>query len=166
MPSAIAKIEKEWKSITNNYPFEYTFLDQTITKMYEADRRWQRIIQASSFFAILIACMGLFGLSAINAINRAKEISIRKVLGASLKDIVSALSKSFLMMVTISILIAVPVAWWMMNKWLEDFAYRIDISWWMFLVVGLAALSIAMATVSYQAIKAALANPVKSLRSE
>jgi putative ABC transport system permease protein len=166
MQQAISKIEKEWKDITNNYPFEYTFLDQTITKMYEADLRWQKAIQASCFFAIFIACMGLFGLSAINAINRTKEIGIRKVLGASVKDIVTTLSSSFLIMVALSIIIATPMAWWMMNKWLEDFAYRINISWWMFAFVGATALLIAFATVSFQAIKAAMANPVKSLRTE
>ncbi len=166
MQTAIPKIEKEWKSITNNYPFEYTFLDQTIAKMYEADMRWQKTIQASCFFAILIACMGLFGLSAINAINRTKEVGIRKVLGANVKEIVTTLSSSFLIMVLTSIVIATPLAWWIMNKWLEDFAYRIDISWWMFAVVGAIALLIALATVSFQAIKAAIANPVDSLRTE
>jgi len=162
---AISKIEKEWKSITD-YPFEYTFLDQTIKKMYDADLRWQKTIQASSFFAIFIACMGLFGLSAINAINRTKEVGIRKVLGASVKEIVVTLSSNFLIMVAIAIFIATPLAWWIMNKWLEDFAYRIHISWWMFVLVGASAILIAFATVSFQAIKAALMNPVKSLRSE
>jgi putative ABC transport system permease protein len=166
MQQAIAAIEKEWKSISNNYPFEYTFLDQTITKMYEADMRWQKAIQTSCFFAIFIACMGLFGLSAINAINRTKEIGIRKVLGASVKDIVSSLSAGFLLMVLLSIIIATPIAWWIMNKWLEDFDYRINIGWWMFAVVGTIALVIAFATISIQAIKAAIANPVKSLRNE
>ncbi|HLY69658.1 MAG TPA: ABC transporter permease [Puia sp.] len=166
MQPAISKIENEWKTITHNYPFEYTFLDQTIAKMYEPDDRWQKTIQASCFFAILIACMGLFGLSAINAINRTKEIGIRKVLGASVKDIVTTLSSSFLIMVIISIVIATPFAWWLMNKWLEDFAYRINISWWMFLVVGITAVIIALGTISFQAIRAALANPVKNLRTE
>src|SRR3984885_827841 len=101
--------------------------------MYESNNRWQKTIQVSCFFAILIACMGLFGLSAINAINRTKEIGIRKVLGASVRDIVTTLSSSFLVMVIISIVIATPLAWLLMNKWLEDFAYRIDIRWWMFL---------------------------------
>jgi len=166
MQPTIAKIEKEWKLITNNYPFEYKFLDQSITKMYESDMRWQKTIQASCFFALLIACMGLFGLSAINASNRTKEIGIRKVLGASIKDIVSSLSLRFLLMVILAIVIASPAAWWIMNKWLEDFAYRIDISWWMFAIVGFIALIIALCTVSFQAIKAALANPVESLRTE
>lgn len=162
----IAKIEKEWKDITHNYPFEYTFLDQSITQMYEPEMQWQKIIQASCFFAILIACMGLFGLSAINAMNRTKEIGIRKVLGASVRDIVTALSKSFIIMIAIAICIATPVAWWLMNKWLQDFAYRIDLSWWIFLVVGLGALLIALLTVIFQAVKAAAANPVESLRAE
>jgi len=162
----IAKIEKEWKDIAQNYPFQYTFLDQTIAKMYEPEMRWQKIIQASCFFAVFIACMGLFGLSAINAMNRTKEIGIRKVLGASVQDIVTILSKNFLLMIAVAICIAAPVAWWLMNKWLEDFAYRINISWWMFAVIGLAALVIALSTVIFQAVKAANANPVDSLRAE
>ncbi|MES1222756.1 MAG: FtsX-like permease family protein, partial [Bacteroidota bacterium] len=165
MQQAISKIEKEWKDISGNYPFEYTFLDQTIAKMYEADKRWQKTMAASCFFAIFIACMGLFGLSAINAVNRTKEIGIRKVLGASVKDIVASLSTSFVFMIAIAILLATPIAWWIMNKWLEDFAYRIQISWWMFAVTGLIALFIALAAVSYHAIKAAMANPVKALRA-
>jgi putative ABC transport system permease protein len=164
MQPAISNIEKEWKEITSNYPFEYTFLDQTIAKMYEEDTRWQTIIQASCFFAILIACLGLFGLSAINAINRNKEIGIRKVLGASIADIVSILSKKFILWVGASVVIAIPFAGWMMNKWLEEFAYRIRISWWMFVLVGIMALAIAFFTISYQAIKAAVRNPVWSLR--
>lgn len=162
----LAKIEKEWKDITQNYPFEYTFLDQTIAKMYESEMRWQNVIQASCFFAVFIACMGLFGLSAINAMNRTKEIGIRKVLGASVQDIVTILSKSFVVMIAVSICIATPVAWWLMNKWLEDFAYRINISWWMFAVIGVAALVIALSTVIFQAVKAANTNPADSLRAE
>jgi putative ABC transport system permease protein len=163
---AIEKIQKQWKSITNNYPFEYTFLDQTITKMYEADLIWQKTIQSSCFFAIFIACMGLFGLSAINAINRTREIGIRKVLGAGVGDLVGTLSKSFLAMIVIAILIAIPFSWWIMNAWLGDFAYRITITWWMFALVGCSAIAIAWVTVSFQAVKAALANPVNSLRSD
>jgi putative ABC transport system permease protein len=165
MQPAIAKIEKEWKSATS-LPFEYTFLDQTISKMYEPEIRWRNTIQSSCFFAIFIACMGLFGLSAINAVNRMKEIGIRKILGASVGNIVTKLSSDFLWMVAISILIATPISFWIMNKWLEDFAYRITVSWWMIAVVGLLALFIALATVSLQAVKAAVANPVKSLRTE
>ena len=166
MPHAIVEIEKEWKQLTNNYPFEYTFLDQNIAQMYEAESRWQKTIQASCFFAILIACMGLFGLSAINAVNRTKEIGIRKILGADIKDIVGTLSAHFFLLVIISILIATPIAWWIMNSWLKDFAYRIQLSWWMFAIVGITALLIALITISIQAIKAAVANPVDSLRTE
>ncbi|MEO7120941.1 MAG: ABC transporter permease [Ginsengibacter sp.] len=166
MRSTISKLEKEWKDISGNYPFEYTFLDESVAAMYKADMSWEKIIQASCFFAIFIACMGLFGLSAINAINRTKEIGIRKVLGASVKDIIATLSSGFVAMIAIAIVIAIPIALWITNKWLEDFAYRINITWWMFAVAGILAVLIALATVSFQAIKAAIANPVKSLRSE
>jgi putative ABC transport system permease protein len=166
MQNAIAKLQKEWKQITNNYPFEYTFLDQSIAKMYESDKRWQNIIQAACFFAIFIACLGLFGLSSINAVNRTKEIGIRKVLGANIKDVVTALSSGFIMMFIIAIVIAAPLGYWIMNNWLKDFAYRINISWWMFISVGFIALIIAFSAVSFQAVKAAVANPIKSLRTE
>ena len=119
MQKVIAALQKQWKEISDNYPFEYTFLDQSIAKMYDADMRWQKIIEAACFFAIFIACMGLFGLSAINAVNRTKEIGIRKVLGATIKDIVATLSYGFITMIVISVLIAVPVASWTMNKWLK-----------------------------------------------
>ncbi len=165
IPSAIAGIQKEWKSFTN-YPFEYTFLDDTINKMYESDMRWQKTIQFSCFFAIFIACMGLFGLSAVNAINRTKEIGIRKVLGASVREITLTLSSGFIRMVTIAILVATPLSYWIMNKWLEDFAYRIDISWWMFVAVGIIAFIVALAATSFQTIKAAVVNPIESLRAE
>ncbi|MGN6601463.1 MAG: ABC transporter permease [Ginsengibacter sp.] len=166
MQNVIAALQKQWKGISDNYPFDYTFLDQDIAKMYDADMRWQRIIQASCFFAIFIACMGLFGLSAINAINRTKEIGIRKVLGATVKDIVATLSSSFIAMIAISVVIAIPLASWIMNKWLDDFAYRISITWWMFAIAGIVALLIAFLAISFQAIKAARGNPVESLKSE
>ena len=166
MQNTIAKLQKEWKQISGNYPFEYTFIDQSIAKMYEADKRWQSIIQAACFFAIFIACLGLFGLSSINAVNRRKEIGIRKVLGASIKDIVAALSSGFVITFIIAIIIAIPLAYWIMSNWLHDFAYRINLNWWLFLIVALTAISIALIAVSIQAIKAAIANPVDSLRSE
>ncbi len=166
MQSVIASLQKQWKQLSDNYPFEYTFLDQSIVKMYDADMRWQKIIQASCFFAIFIACLGLFGLSAINAANRTKEIGIRKVLGATVKDIVAILSSGFISTFLIAIIIATPLAYWIMNKWLQDFAYRININWEIFLFAGLTALSIALITVSFQSIKAAIANPVESLRTE
>ncbi len=165
LPTAISEIGKEWKSFTN-YPFEYTFLDDTINKMYESDLRWEKTIQFSCFFAIFIACMGLFGLSAVNAINRTKEIGIRKVLGASVSEITVTLSSGFMKMVMVAIIIATPLSYWIMNKWLEDFAYRIDISWWMFAAVGVIAFIVALTATSFQTIKAAVVNPVESLRSE
>jgi putative ABC transport system permease protein len=165
IPQAISAINAEWKKITA-YPLEYSFLDETISKMYESDKRWQKTIQASCFFAIFIACMGLFGLSAINAINRTKEIGIRKVLGASVKDIVTTLSSGFVLLVTIAIIVATPLTYWIMSRWLEDFAYRINISWWMFAAAGAIAFVIAIATTSFQTIKAAVVNPVDSLRTE
>ena len=165
IPKAIAGIGKEWKSFTD-YPFEFTFLDDTINKMYESDTRWEKTIQFSCFFAIFIACMGLFGLSAVNAINRTKEIGIRKVLGASVREITITLSSGFMKMVTIAIIIATPLSYWIMNKWLEDFSYRIDISWWMFVAVGITAFIIALTATSFQTIKAAVVNPVESLRAE
>ncbi len=166
MPAMIAAFESEWKQATNNYPFSYSFLDAAIAQMYESDMRWQRAMRAASFFAILIACMGLFGLSAITAVNRTKEIGIRKILGASVRDLVTMLASGFAGMVGVSILIAIPLAWWLMNRWLEDFAYRIEIRWWMFAAVGVMALIVALATMSFQVLRAARANPVDALRSE
>lgn len=166
MRAVIAAMGSEWRRVTNNYPFEYSFLDESIAQMYAADLRWQKATTISCFFAILIACMGLFGLAAINAVNRTREIGIRKVLGAGMGDLVALLSLGFLRLVFVSILLAVPLAWWMMNRWLEDFAFRIDIRWWMFVVVGATALTIALATVSLQVWRAALANPVDALRAE
>ena len=166
MQNTIANLQKQWKQITNNYPFEYTFLDQSIAKMYEADKRWQSIIQAACYFAMFIACLGLFGLAAINAVNRTKEIGIRKVLGADIKNVVAELSSGFIITFIIAIAIAIPLAYWIMSNWLQNFAYRIHLNWWIFIVVSLVALSIALVTVSIQAIRAAMANPVKSLRTE
>ena len=166
MPQAIAGLKKEWKEVTGDYPFDYTFLDEQVAQMYKSDARWQTTIQVSCFFALFIACMGLFGLSAVNAINRTKEVGIRKVLGATVQNIVTSLSSRFAGMVTLSLLIAIPLSWWLMNKWLDDFAYHIEIQWWMFALIGALAMLTALVTVSFNAIRAALANPVDSLRSE
>ncbi|HVV73189.1 MAG TPA: FtsX-like permease family protein, partial [Verrucomicrobiae bacterium] len=166
MPATIAALGAEWKRITSNYPFEYTFADELIAKMSEADERWQKAMTASCGFAILIACMGLFGLAAINVVNRTREIGIRKVLGASIRDLLELLSLGFLRLVFVAILVAVPLAWWIMNHWLEDFAYRIEIRWWMFAGVGIVAMVIALATVTSQVWRAARANPVEALRAE
>jgi putative ABC transport system permease protein len=166
IPATIAALQKGWKAITTEYPLEYSFLDQDIAHLYEAEMRWQKAVRAAGLFAILIACMGLFGLSAINAVNRTKEIGIRKVLGASVADLVATLSAGSLRMVFLSVLFATPLAWWLMNRWLEDFAYRIEVSWWMFAAVGAMALLVALVTMSFQVLRAARANPVEALRSE
>jgi len=166
LPQAMAALQKEWRSVTGNYPFDYTFLDQQMAAMYEANVRWQKTIQGSCFFALFIACMGLFGLSAVNASNRTREIGIRKVLGATVRGLVTTLCSQFVVLVGISLLIAIPLSWWLLNKWLEDFAYHIDIQWWMFTLVGVVAIATALVTVSFQSVKAAMANPVDSLRTE
>ncbi|HEY2349681.1 MAG TPA: FtsX-like permease family protein, partial [Puia sp.] len=147
-------------------PFSFTFMDNDFDKLYHAEQQTGRIFITFAVFAILIACLGLFGLVTYAAEQRTKEIGIRKVLGASVRGIVGLLSRDFTMLVGIAALIAFPVSWWALYKWLETFAYRTEISWWIFLVAGAVALAIALLTVSIQTIRAALANPVKSLRSE
>jgi putative ABC transport system permease protein len=166
MQPTIAALQTAWKGITNNYPFEYTFLDQSIARMYEADMRWRKSVQISGAFAILIACLGLFGLSAISVANRKKEIGIRKVLGATVGDLAVSLSAGFLVMILVAFAIAAPVAGWLMNRWLQGYAARIDIGWWMYALVGLVVLAVALGTVSFQVWKAARANPVDSLRAD
>lgn len=162
----LAKIETLWHKDLPDTPFEYLFLDNEVQKQYETEITLSRIINSFTLMAILISCLGLFGLAAFSAEQRNKEIGIRKVLGASVTGIVQLLSKDFLKLVLIAIVIATPIAWWAMNKWLQAFAYRIHISWWMFAIAGLVAIFIALMAVSFQAIKAAIANPVKSLRTE
>ena len=141
-------------------------MDDLFNKTYAAEQKTGTILNIFAILTIFVACLGLFGLATYTAEQRKKEIGIRKVLGASVTQVTQMLSKQFLKLVLISSLIAFPVAWWGMNKWLQNFAYRIDISWWVFAIAGLAALVIALLTVSFQAIKAAVANPVKSLRTE
>jgi len=147
-------------------PFSYSFMDEDFNKLYSNEQRTAKLFISFAILAILIACLGLFGLITYAAEQRVKEIGIRKVLGASVGNISGMLSKDFLKLVLISAAIAFPVAWWAMHKWLEDFAYRVSIGWWVFAIAGVLALIIALATVSFQAIKAALANPVRSLRTE
>jgi len=162
----LSKIEALWHKDFPSAPFDYKFLDQEVQKQYETEITLSKIINSFTIMAILISCLGLFGLAAFSAEQRKKEIGVRKVLGASVSGLVGLLSKDFLKLVGIAILIATPVAWWAMNKWLQAFAYRVDISWWMFALAGCVAVIIAMITVSFQAIRAAIANPVKSLRTE
>jgi putative ABC transport system permease protein len=162
----ISQIESRWKTLAPGMPFSYRFLSDSFDEMYRSEQRAGTIALVFAMLAILIACLGLFGLATYMAEQRNKEIGIRKVLGASVGNVVTLLSKDFLVLVFIASILAFPVAWWAMNQWLRDFAYRIDISIWVFLVSGIAALLIALLTVSFKAIKAAIANPVKSLRTE
>jgi ABC-type antimicrobial peptide transport system permease subunit len=164
--AGIQKMESSWKSTYPDAPFEYTFYDDMIENYYESERTLSKIINLATAVAILISCLGLFGLAALTAYQRTKEIGIRKVLGASVYGIVGLLSTDFLLLVFIALLIASPIAWYFMEQWLNNFVYRITISWWSFMLAGGLALLIALVTVSYQSIKAALMNPVKSLRFE
>jgi putative ABC transport system permease protein len=163
---ALASISSIWKSFSPNQPFRYTFMDESFANMYTDVQHTARIFTSFAVFAILVACLGLFALSAFMAEQRTKEIGIRKVLGASSTGIVAMLSGNFVKLIILSIIIASPIAWWAMTVWLQDFAYKITIGWWFFVISGLAALLIALLTVSFQAIRAALTNPVKSLRAE
>jgi len=162
----LAGIEKSWKKINPHSPFQYSFLDKDFQRNYEKEERTSQLIKYAAIIAILIACLGLFGLATFTAEQRTKEIGIRKVLGASVFGITSLLSKDFIKLILLSILIASPIAWLAMNKWLENFVYKTDVSWWMFAATGLLSILIALITISFQAIKAAMANPVKSLRTE
>ena len=164
--TAIQKMEKLWKQTYPDAPFEYKFYDDMIAQYYESERRMTQIINLSTGIAILISCLGLFGLATLTAFQRTKEIGVRKVLGASIASIVGMLSKDFVLLVIIALVIASPIAWYFMNQWLADFAYHVDISWWVFALAGITALAIALLTVGYQSVKAALMNPVESLRSE
>ncbi|CCH51909.1 Macrolide export ATP-binding/permease protein macB [Fibrisoma limi BUZ 3] len=166
VPAALAYVRETYEAVNPSQPFEYAFLDQTFAEQYRSDERKGGLFLGFSGIAIFIACLGLFGLATFTAEQRTKEIGVRKVLGASVASIVTLLSKDFLKLVLIAIAIASPVAWWGMNQWLSDFAYKIAIEWWVFVLAGALAISIALLTVSFQSIKAALMNPVKSLRSE
>ncbi|HEY8927972.1 MAG TPA: FtsX-like permease family protein [Mucilaginibacter sp.] len=163
---AIAAVEKQFKQYNGQYPFSYAFLDDIFDSIYQNEQRQGTLFTYFAGIAIFISCLGLLGLAAYTAQVRTREIGVRKVLGASVSGIVSLLAKDFVKLVLIAILIATPVAWFAMHKWLEDFAYRISISLWMFVAAGGTAIIIAFITISFQSVKAALANPVKSLRSE
>lgn len=162
----VSQVEALWKRMAPGQPFNYQFMDEDFDNQYRSEQRVGQIFITFAVISIIIGCLGLFGLSAYTAERRTKEIGVRKVLGASVANIVGLLSKDFIKLVLISILIGSPIAWYAMNRWLQDFAYHIDIAWWMFAVAGLLAVIIALLTVSFQSIKAALMNPVKSLRSE
>ncbi|MCY7358544.1 MAG: ABC transporter permease [Rudanella sp.] len=164
--SAIADLKRLTDQFNPGYPFEYRFLDDAYQRLYHAEQQVGMLINYFGILAILISCLGLFGLVTFTAEQRTKEIGVRKVLGASVTSIVTLLSKDFLKLVLIAIVVASPIAWWAMNRWLQDFAYKIDIEWWVFALAGGLAMSVALLTVSFQSVKAALMNPVKSLRSE
>jgi putative ABC transport system permease protein len=166
LPGLLSNIQKTWRSFVPARPFNYSFLDNEYDAMYRTEQKSGALMSLFCGVAILITCLGLLGLMTFIVANRTKEIGIRKILGASVVSITAMLSKDFLKLVVIAIVIASPVAWYFMNHWLLDFAYRINISWYVFLVTGIAALLIAFITISFQSIKAAIANPVKSLRTE
>jgi putative ABC transport system permease protein len=166
LETALSNIGAAWKKLNAGEPFEYSFLDQDFQKNYIAEDRLASIIRYFTIVAIFISCLGLFGLATFTAEQRTKEIGIRKVLGANVTGLVALLSKDFLILVCIALLIASPIGWYFMHQWLQDFAYRVDISWWIFVVAGFFALLIAFITISIQAVRAATANPVKNLRTE
>jgi putative ABC transport system permease protein len=166
LPATIKAIEIKWNQIIPNRPFEYTFLDDFLDKQYRAEDNFGNLFFNFAMLAIFISCLGLLGLSSYNTILRTKEIGVRKILGGSISSIVNLLSVEFMRLVLIAFAIAVPVAWYGMSKWLLEFPYRTNVSWWVFALAGLTSLLIAFITISFQAIKAAMANPVKSLRTE
>jgi putative ABC transport system permease protein len=164
--SLLAAVGSAWKKALPSIPFEYSFLDQELEKQYKEESTLRKIANLFTLLAIIISCLGLFGLAMFTAQQRIKEIGVRKVLGASVTGIITMLSRDFLKLVLLSIIIASPIAWWAMNKWLSEFTYKLPLSWWTFVLAGAMAIIIAFITVSFQAIKAAIANPVRSLRSE
>jgi ABC-type antimicrobial peptide transport system permease subunit len=166
LSSRLAKVEAVMKANNPGFPFDYQFADEQFDRLFRGESRLGELAGVFAGLAILISCLGLFGLAAYTAERRTKELGIRKVLGASVANLATLLSKEFLQLVVISCLIAFPLAWWMMNGWLAEYPYRTVIHWWVFGIAGIAALSIAMLTVSSQAVRAALSNPVETLRSE
>jgi putative ABC transport system permease protein len=163
---ALAAIQKAWRNVAPGIPMKFSFLDEDISDYYKSEQTWSNIIAWAGGISILLACMGLLGLAALAAVNRIKEIGVRKVLGASIRDIIALLSKDFLKLIVIAFIIASPVAYYFMHQWLQDYANRIGIEWWVFAIVGTGVVLIALITISFQSIKAAIANPVKSLRTE
>jgi putative ABC transport system permease protein len=162
----LAQIENKWKTVAPNEHFEYSFMDEDFNALYRTEQRMGSLFVVFTALAIIIACLGLFGLAAYAAEQRSREIGIRKILGAGVSTLVTMLSKDFIKLILISIVIATPLAWLVMQKWLQEYAYRQNIQWWVFVVTAFTAVVIAFITISFQSIKAALANPVESLRSE
>lgn len=166
LPGTVEAVQKIWNKYFPADPFNYFFLDEYFNRQYKADQDFGKVFFVFSFLAIVIACFGLLGLSAYNVIQRAKEISVRKILGASTQNLFYILSKDFLALIVVALVVAIPVCWLIMHSWLQNYAYRINISWWVFAIAGLAALCIALMAISFQSFKAVLANPVKNLRTE
>jgi ABC-type antimicrobial peptide transport system permease subunit len=164
--STMQSIKKIWEKTFPNFIYEYKFLDDKIESFYKQESQLSDLYKIFAVIAIFLSCLGLYGLVSFMAVQRVKEVGIRKVLGASVSSVVYLFSGEFIILVAMGFVIASPIAWYFMNKWLEDYVYRVNISWWIFLVGGISAVAIALVTVSFQAIKAALANPVKSLRTE
>ena len=164
--SSMQSIKKIWEKAFPNYVYEYRFLDDKIESFYKQENQLSNLYKIFAVIAIFLSCLGLYGLASFMAVQRIKEVGIRKVLGASVSGVVYLFSKEFIILITIAFIIASPLAWYFMNQWLQDYVYRINVSWWIFIVGGISAIVIALITVSFKAIKAALANPVKSLRSE
>ena len=166
MSQALPRIEAVFKKLVPAAPFDYKFVDQDYALKFAAEERVSRLAGFFAALAIFISCLGLFGLASFMAEQRTKEIGVRKVLGASLFNVWGLLSKEFVLLVFLSLLIACPVAYYFMHNWLENYSYRAELSWWIFAAAGIGALLITLLTISFQAIKAATANPVKSLRTE
>jgi putative ABC transport system permease protein len=162
----LAMLRNTWKKLAPDAPFEYHFLDEKFDNFYKNEARWSAIAGWAGGISIFLACLGLFGLAALAAVNRTKEIGIRKIMGATVTQVVSLLSKDFIKLIAIALVIASPLAWYFMQGWLQAYEWRIQITWWVFALAGLFTVLVAVTTVSLQAIKAAQANPVKSLRSE
>jgi putative ABC transport system permease protein len=162
----LGTMKKQWDAFNTGEPFTYSFLDDLYNKTYAVEQKTSTILTIFALLTVIVACLGLFGLVTYAAERRVKEIGVRKVLGASVTEITRMLSADFIKLVLFACLIAFPVSWWATNKWLQSFAYRMTLHWWVFALAGLVAMIIALITLSWQSIKAALANPVKSLRTE
>ena len=162
---SIARIERLWDELAPGQPFEYYFMDDAFNSVYEAENKLGRIFMLFTILSVIVACLGLFGLAAFNAEKRAKEIGIRKVLGAGVLHLTSSLTLDFLKLVGLAILVSLPLAGYFMNLWLNDFSYRVSIPWWIYLVSALLAIGISIVTVSFQSAKAAMSNPVNALKS-
>jgi ABC-type antimicrobial peptide transport system permease subunit len=163
---AVKHIEQLWTSTYPDFVFEYQFLDEHIANFYKQERQLSKLYEIFAAIAIFLSCLGLYGLASFMAVQRIKEVGIRKVLGASIRSIIYLFSKEFIVLICIAFVIAATLAWYFMHQWLQDFAYRINLDWWLFALAAVLSLVIALITISFQAIKAALANPVKNLRTE